>query len=293
MRQFLPNLFDMRMVKKITLSIIIVNTNTRDLTIGCLRSIEKEAGNISIEVLLTDNGSTDGSVEAFQKLSKEEFWKDKFTLILNDNNAGYAKANNQGVRKAKGKYILLLNNDTIVHKDSLQNLVKFAENTPDAGVIGSRLLNIDGSLQMSCFNFPTIKNAILEYYLGKKGLFNKFAPNGDKPSTVDAVVGASFLITPIAVKKVGILDERYWAYFEDIDYCRQCWKQGLKVYYLPSSVITHYHGATFKKMANEAERWKRLIPSSKIYHGLINHYVINAILWSGQKWQKLLGHLSS
>jgi hypothetical protein len=283
----------MRMVKKITLSIIIVNTNTRDLTIGCLRSIEKEAGNISIEVLLTDNGSTDGSVEAFQKLSKEEFWKDKFTLILNDNNAGYAKANNQGVRKAKGKYILLLNNDTIVHKDSLQNLVKFAENTPDAGVIGSRLLNIDGSLQMSCFNFPTIKNAILEYYLGKKGLFNKFAPNGDKPSTVDAVVGASFLITPIAVKKVGILDERYWAYFEDIDYCRQCWKQGLKVYYLPSSVITHYHGATFKKMANEAERWKRLIPSSKIYHGLINHYVINAILWSGQKWQKLLGHLSS
>lgn len=289
----MPNLFDMRMVKKITLSIIIVNTNTRDLTIGCLRSIEKEAGNISIEVLLTDNGSTDGSVEAFQKLSKEEFWKDKFTLILNDNNAGYAKANNQGVRKAKGKYILLLNNDTIVHKDSLQNLVKFAENTPDAGVIGSRLLNIDGSLQMSCFNFPTIKNAILEYYLGKKGLFNKFAPNGDKPSTVDAVVGASFLITPIAVKKVGILDERYWAYFEDIDYCRQCWKQGLKVYYLPSSVITHYHGATFKKMANEAERWKRLIPSSKIYHGLINHYVINAILWSGQKWQKLLGHLSS
>jgi GT2 family glycosyltransferase len=87
---------------------------------------------------------------------------------------------------------------------------------------------------------------------------------------------------------VGILDERYWAYFEDIDYCRQCWKHGLKVYYLPNSIITHYHGATFKKMSNEAERWKRLIPSSKIYHGLINHYIINAIIWSGQKWQKLM-----
>jgi GT2 family glycosyltransferase len=274
---------------KLVLSIIIVNTNTRDLTVGCIRSIEKEAKDMSMEVLLTDNGSTDGSVEAFQKILKEEFWKDKFTLILNDNNAGYAKANNQGVRKAKGKYILLLNNDTVVHKDSLQNLVKFAEETPNAGVIGSKLLNIDGTLQMSCFNFPTIKNAILEYYFGKKGLFDKFAPKGNKPSTVDAVVGAAFLMTPKAVKEVGILDERYWAYFEDIDYCRQCWKHGLKVYYLPNSIITHYHGATFKKMANEAERWKRLIPSSKIYHGLINHYVINAILWSGQKWQKLIG----
>lgn len=277
-------------MNKYILSIVIVNMNTKDLTIGCIRSIEKEASDMSFEILLTDNGSTDGSVEAFKKLSNEKFWKDKFTLILNDNNAGYAKANNQGIRKATGKYILLLNNDTIVHKNSLQTLIEFAEKTPDAGVIGSKLLNINGSLQMSCFNFPTIKNAILEYYFGKKGLFDKFAPKGDNPSTVDSVVGAVFLITPKALEVVGILDERYWSYFEDIDYCRQCWKHGLKVYYLPNSIITHYHGATFKKMSNEAERWKRLIPSSKIYHGIIKHYIINAILWSGQKWQKILGN---
>ncbi|WKZ26036.1 MAG: glycosyltransferase family 2 protein [bacterium] len=279
-------------MKKILLSVVIVNMNTRDLTVGCIRSIQKEAGSIPIEVLLTDNGSSDGSVEAFQKISKEKFWNGKFTLILNDTNTGYAKANNQGIRRAKGKYVLLLNNDTIVHKDALQNLIKFAEKTEDAGVIGSRLLNIDGTLQMSCFNFPTVKNAILEYFGGRKGLFDKFAPLGDKPTTVDSVVGAVFLMTPKAIKKVGILDERYWAYFEDIDYCRQCWKNGLKVYYLPESVITHYHGATFKKMANEAERWKKLIPSSKIYHGFINHYIINVILWSGQKWQKLLSKLN-
>ena len=273
---------------KLVLSIVIVNTNTKDLTVGCIRSIEKEAKDISFEVLLTDNGSTDGSVKAFQEIAKEKFWKDKFTLILNDNNAGYAKANNQGVRIAKGKYILLLNNDTIVHKNSLQNLIKFADNTPNVGVVGSKLLNIDGTLQMSCFNFPTIKNAILEYFWGKKGLLDKFAPLGKLPTTVDSVVGAVFLITPKAIEKVGILDERYWAYFEDIDYCRQCWKNNLKVYYLPTSIITHYHGATFKKMANESERWKKLIPSSKVYHGLIKHYIINTILWSGQKWQKLL-----
>jgi GT2 family glycosyltransferase len=275
-------------MKKIILSVVVVNLNTRDLTVGCIRSIQKQAKDLPFEVLLTDNGSTDGSVEAFQKIKKEKYWNDRFTLILNKTNTGYGKANNQGIKKAKGKYILLLNNDTVVHKDALQNLIKFAETRPDAGVVGSKLLNIDGSLQMSCFHFPTITNAIKEYFFGKKGLFEKFAPKGKNPSTVDSVVGAAFLITPEARKRVGILDERYFAYFEDIDYCRQTWKSGLKVYYLPDSVITHYHGATFKKLADEGQRWKKLIPSSKIYHGSIKHYVINAILWLGQKWQKLL-----
>jgi hypothetical protein len=271
------------------LSIVIVNLNTNDLTVGCIRSVEKEAKDLSFEVLLTDNGSSDGSVEALQKIKEENYWKNRFTLTLNDTNTGYAKANNQGIKKAKGKYILLLNNDTVVHKDSLQNLLRFAKETPDAGVVGSKLLNIDGTLQMSCYNFPTITNAIKEYWFGQKGLFEKFAPPGKNPVVVDSVVGAAFLITPEAKKRVGILDERYFAYFEDIDYCRQTWKKGLKVYYLPDSVITHYHGATFKKLANESERWKKLIPSSKIYHGLVNHYVLNAILWTGQKWQKIVG----
>lgn len=275
-------------MKNIDLSIVIVNLNTRDLTVGCIRSVEKEAKDMSFEVLLTDNGSNDGSTEAFKKIKEEKFWKNRFTLILNNSNTGYAKANNQGIKKAKGKYILLLNNDTVVHKCALQNLLRFAENTSDAGVVGSRLLNIDGSLQMSCYHFPTITNAIKEYWFGKKGLFEKFAPRSDDPVTVDSVVGAAFLITPAAKRKIGILDERYFAYFEDIDYCRQTWKNGLKVYYLPESVITHYHGATFKKLGDEANRWRKLIPSSKVYHGLFKHYVINAILWLGQKWRKFL-----
>lgn len=285
MRQYSPDMPK----KDITLSIVVVNLNTRDLTVGCIRSIEKEAKDLSFEVLLTDNGSNDGSVEAFKEIKSETYWKNRFTLILNDNNTGYAKANNQGIRKAKGKYILLLNNDTVVHANALQKLVDFANTTPDAGVIGSRLLNIDGTLQMSCYHFPTITNAIKEYWFGQKGLFEKFAPGGEAPVTVDSVVGAAFLITPEAKKRVGILDERYFAYFEDIDYCRQTWKQGLKVYYLPGSTITHYHGATFKKLANEGERWKKLIPSSKVYHGVPKHYLINTILWLGQKWQKIVG----
>ncbi len=271
----------------IKLSIIIVSFNTKDLTIGSLHSIEKEAGEIPLEVIVVDNNSTDGSVEDLKEIKKEEFWSKKLTLIFNKTNTGYAKANNQGIKKSKGKYSLLLNSDTVVLEDSLQNLLSFAEKTPDAGVVGAKLLNIDGTLQPSCFHFPTIKNAIKEYWFGQKGLFEKYAPSGRKPVTVDAVVGAVFLITPEAKKKVGLLDERYWAYFEDIDYCRQTWKQGLKVYYLPAAVITHYHGASFAKVAPEPQRWKKLIPSSKIYHGIINHYLLTIILWLGQKWEKL------
>ena len=268
----------------IDLSIIIVSFNTKDLTLDCIRSITQEGSGIAKEIIIVDNASSDGSVEALKKLKT-----DNLKLITNKENTGYAKANNQGIKIAKGKYLLLLNSDTLVHKDSLKTLVEFARNHSDAGVIGSRLLNIDGILQFSCYHFPTIANAIKEYWLGQKGLFEKFAPQGDKPVTVEAVVGASFLITPEARKRVGMLDERYWAYFEDIDYCRQVWKKGLKVYYLPASIITHYHGASFKKLtSDEGLRWKRLIPSSKIYHGVVKHYLINAILWLGQKWQKLI-----
>jgi len=270
------------------LSIVIVNLNTKDLTVDCIKSIYKQELKFDFEVFVVDNGSNDGSVEALKELQKQ---KKNYKAIFNKTNTGYAKANNQGLRIAKGKYKLLLNNDTVVHKGALESLIEFAEKTPDAGVVGSRLLNIDGSLQMSCYHFPTITNAIKEYWFGKKGLFEKFAPKGKKPVSVDAVVGAAFLITPKAFKKVGILDERYFAYFEDIDYCRQAWKNGLKVYYLPKSVITHYHGATFKKLASEKDRWKKLIPSSKIYHGFVKHYLINTILWTGQKWQKILSLL--
>lgn len=267
------------------LSVIIVSFNTQKLTIDCLKSIEEEGSKLKVEVIVVDNNSSDGSGEALNNFKTDKF---KYITIFNDSNTGYAKANNQGIKKAQGKYMLLLNSDTLVHKKSLGSLVEFAQKTPDAGVIGSKLLNIDGSLQGSCFHYPTVKNAILEYFFGRKGLFDKYAPKGKEPQAVDALVGAAFLITPQAIKKIGVLDERYWAYFEDIDYCRQVWKRGLKVYYLPESVITHYHGASFKKATgDDATRWRRLIPSSKIYHGLIGHYMINSVIWLGQKWQKL------
>jgi len=267
------------------LSIIIVSFNTRKLTLDCLNSVYKEDAELDYEAVVVDNASKDGSTDALIKLQATN---SGLKTIFNKENLGFAKANNQGIKIAKGEYILFLNSDTIVQKGSLGKLIEFAEKTPDAGVVGAKLLNRDGGIQASCFNFPSIKNAILQYWFGKKGLFDKYAPKGKGPAVVDAVVGAVFLITPLALEKVGLLDERYFMYFEDIDYCRRVKAAGLKVYYLPEAGIIHYHGESGKTIKDESSQWKRLIPSSKIYHGVLKHYILTLVIWLGQKVQKAL-----
>ena len=268
----------------IDLSIIIISYNTKKLTLDCIKSVAEEGSKIKKEIIVVDNGSTDGSVDAIRNF---QFPISNFQLRLieNEENLGFSRANNQGIKVAKGKYILLLNSDTKVKRGAIGKLVKFAKKTPNVGVVSARLLNADGTLQGSCFYFPTIKNAILEYWFGKKGLFDKYAPKGRKPVEVEASVAAAFLITPEALKEVGPLDERYFFYMEDIDYCRKVWRAGLKVYYLPEAAVYHYHGASGKHLADEANQWRRLIPSSKIYHGLLKHYLLTGVLWFGQKWQ--------
>jgi GT2 family glycosyltransferase len=131
-------------------------------------------------------------------------------------------------------------------------------------------------------HFPTLTRAIQEFWFGKK-VYSKYAPQESYPIPVDAVVGAAFLVTPYAIEKVGLLDERYFMYFEDLDYCRRVWKAGLKVYYLPQAQIIHYHGVSGRKLAPKSMQWKRLVPSSKIYHGLLKHYLLTLIILFGQK----------
>ena len=289
---------------RMDISIIIVNYNTPKLLEDCLRSIKSSKIKSKYEIVVVDNGSQKESVEIIKQLNRQKLI-DK--VILNKDNLGFSKANNKGVMVSRGKYKLLLNSDTIVKKDSIDELINFAENTKNCGVVGSRLLNIDGTIQPSCFNFPTIWRAIKQYWLKQGNELDKFAPSFSHPRgvtkididnmsltpevregiEVDAVVGASFLITPTAIKKVGLLDERYFMYFEDLDYCRSVWSVGLKVFYLPSSVVTHLHGQSGMGLKGEKDQWKRLIPSSKLYHGVIRHTIIGVILWIGQKTGQL------
>ncbi|MCJ7805567.1 glycosyltransferase [Patescibacteria group bacterium] len=268
------------------LSIIIVSFNTEKLTRECIESILKNSSGVNYEILVVDNDSKDDSVSMLREYQST---LSNFKLLENRQNLGFARANNQGIKVAKGKYILLLNSDTKVKAKALGTLMHFAEKTQDAGVIGAKLLNPDGSIQASCYNFPAICGAIKEYWLGQKGAYEKYSPEGTNPRTVDIAVATAFLITPLGLKKVGLLDERYFFYLEDFDYCRRVWKSGLKVYFLPDAEIVHYLGASGKKVADRKNQWRRLIPGSKIYHGPIKYYILFIIIWLSQKWQKIFG----
>jgi len=253
------------------LSIIIGNYNTLELTKSCIESIFKYRPKFSFEVIVVDDASTDNSQKELKNLEKKY---SNLKVLFNLKNSGYVRTNNKGLNNSKGEYKLLLNSDTLVQEKSIDNLVEFAEKTPEAGVVGSRLVNIDGTIQESCYDLPTIWNVIN---------YKKFAPVGNEPTVVDAVVGASFLITPKAYKLIGNLNEKYTSYFEDLDYCREVYRKGLKVYYLPESVVTHYHGESFKQLADDNNQWKKLIPSSIAYHGFLKHYMLYIISYIYQK----------
>tara|TARA_Y100000310_G_C20622784_1_gene784255 strand:- start:717 stop:1532 length:816 start_codon:yes stop_codon:yes gene_type:complete len=258
-----------------SLSVVIVNFNTGKYLFECLESIKKTTNDLSdpkIQVVVVDNASTDGSAKNIKAIKNKE-------------NIGFARAVNQGLKKARGEYVLLLNPDTKVKPKALKNILEFAQRHAEAGVIGAQLLNSDGSMQKSVMPFPTVQRAIAEFWLGRK-VYSKYAPPGDLPVEVDAVVGAAFLITPTARQKIGGFDEHYFMYFEDLDYCRRAKDSGLKIYYLPTSQIIHHHGVSGQGTVTEKDQWRRLVPSSKIYHGLIWHHLINFVLWSGQVWSR-------
>ncbi|HUV71854.1 MAG TPA: glycosyltransferase family 2 protein [Clostridia bacterium] len=273
-----------------SISFIIISFNTKKLLEKCLESIKNQSrgGEIQGEIIVVDNGSQDGSAQAIKKLPSKQFADCGLTvhLIENKENLGFAKAVNQAIKKAKSDNLLLLNSDTQLTKNSLQNLLEFEEKVRPS-LLGSQLLNPDGSIQPSCFHLSTVKRAFLEYWLGKKGFFSKYYPLGNEPSQVEAVSGGAMLIPKEIIEKIGPFDERYFMYYEDLDFCRRVRKAGFKIYYLPSSKIIHEHGSSGKKLTSPETQWRRLIPSSKIYHGLVQHYLITAIIWSAQKLKKV------
>jgi GT2 family glycosyltransferase len=258
------------------LSIIIVSFNTRDLLKKCLDSLPS-----SSEIIVIDNGSIDGTVAMVKEIKES-----KIKIIENKENVGFVKAVNQGLKQAEGEYLLLLNSDIFVKNNALEKLITFAKDQPRTGVIGGKLINPDGSLQGSCFYLPTITRIIKEFWFNGPSSLTKYAPLGDKPAEVEAVSGAVFLIPKKVLHKVGFFDERYFMYFEDLDYCRRVRQAGFKVYYLPEAEFIHEHGASGRSIPQKTHRW--LVESSKVYHGVIKYYLITFIIWSGQKCQKIL-----
>ena len=255
------------------ISIIIVSFNTKNLLRDCLESIK------GAEIIVVDNASEDGSVQ----MVKDEFPEVK--LIVNKKNLGFAKAVNQGLRIGTGEYFLLLNSDTRVGKETLADLIEFASKHPQMGIAGPCLRNTDGTIQASAIHFPSLWRAFKAYWFGRRDDYEKYTPSINEPTEVEGVNGAAMLFPRTTIEKVGYFDERYFMYFEDLDFSWRVRKAGLKIYYLPTVEIIHHHGASGK---GSSLPYQYLVNSSRIYNGTIKYLFLTFILWSGQKMQKIL-----
>jgi len=240
-------------VNMIDVTIIIVNWNTKDLLHNCLKSIDEQAGAIEYEVIVIDNASTDGSAA----MVRSQFPNAR--VISNDTNRGFAAANNQGMAIAQGRYVLLLNSDTIVLNNAIEKTVDFADTTHDTAVIGCRVLNPDRSLQPTCFMYPSILNMILSSsYLYKLFPNNRFF--GRERMTwwgrsdvreVDVVTGCFMLVRREAIKQAGMMDEDFFMYGEETDWCYRFKKTGWKNIFMPDAEIIHLGGQSSRKIAVE------------------------------------------
>jgi len=233
------------------LSIIIVNWNTRDLLCQCLDSLTQKVEGIEMEILVVDNGSTDGSVAAV---------RDKFPgvrLIENPVNMGFAKANNQAISLSSGEYLLLLNPDTQVKDETVVKMLSFMDAHAEAGLVGAQLLNADGSKQNSIANFPSLATELLNKSLLRRLFPEKFPGKGRDypgPVEVDSVIGACMMVRRKAVEQMGLLDEKFFLFLEETDWCYRIKKAGWKVYHIPQAEIFHFQGKSA-----EAEKGKARI----------------------------------
>lgn len=254
-------------MKKVDLSIIIVNYNVKAFLLNLLSSLEMALKDYKSEIIVVDNASEDGSVEAVRKKYP------KVNLIASNENLGFGKANNLALKKAKGKYIVLINPDTIVKENSFSNLIKFFEETPEAGIAGCKVLNPDGSLQLACRrSFPGpwtsfTKVSGLSRLFPKNKIFARYNLTYlDEDSTyeVDAISGAFMMLRKEVYEKVGGFDEQFFMYGEDLDLCYRIQKSGYKVYYVHTTEIIHYKGESTRRSN---------LDETKVFYGAMTLFV--------------------
>jgi GT2 family glycosyltransferase len=220
------------------LSIIIVSWNTQDLLNACLASIFQFQPAFPLQVIVVDNDSGDGSPEMVQRHFPA------VCLLKNTVNLGFAAANNQGARAAAGRFLLFMNPDTQVHPGTLAGAVAFMEQHSEAGVMGCRTVNPNGSLQATAFDFPD-KLRIFAYVAGLNRFFkiSRFTDHSDLRNP-DYVQGSFLIIKKELYDACGGFDERFFLYAEEVDLCMRVRAEGFKVYYYPDISITHYGGGS-------------------------------------------------
>jgi hypothetical protein len=228
------------------LSIIIVSWNVQEDLVKCLRSIKENPLHEEFEIIVIDNTSSDDTVDVLKRDFPE------LTVIVNKENRGFAAANNQGIEKSRGQYLLFLNPDTIVHPHSLDILVKFMDRNSNVGACGPKLLNKDGTIQPSVYRFPTFRAALYRYtafrFLSlfrrqyKKWLMEDF--DYDREMEVDEVSGAALMVKRTVIDRVSGIDERFFMYYEEVDLCYRIKQAGWRIVFNPEATITHLGGCS-------------------------------------------------
>lgn len=268
------------------LSIIIVNYNTKQLTLNCLQSVYQSITDYSYEVTLIDNNSRDDSVEVIQQQFPQVH------LIANSENTGFSRANNQGMKIAHGRYILLLNSDTVVQPDTFDIMLRFMDEHPAVGASGCKVVLPDGSLDKACKRgFPT--PAATFYYVSQLtklfprnpriNAYHRGDLDEDQPSPIDCLVGAFMLVRREAIDQVGMLDETFFMYGEDIDWCYRIQQAGWINYYYPKTQIIHH-----KKASSRNKPYKITFEFHRAIYVLYNKHFrkqypwwVNGLMYSG------------
>ena len=245
------------------LSIIILNYNSKDYLLPALLGIAENTRDLSYEVLIVDNHSTDSSVDYIERKIIPRF--ENVRLVATPANRGYAAGNNLGIKEASGKYIAVMNPDIVIWDNALHKITQFMERHPQVGLAGPKLVLPDGGLQYFCYRFPS--PAVLVYRRTPLARF-KFAARAIgrylmtdwdhlDSQPVDWLQGSFLVARRRALEAVGLMDERYFLFLEDTDWCRRFWRAGWQVWYYADAEVVHYHnrasdtGKFYKSLFNK------------------------------------------
>jgi len=272
------------------ISIILVNYNTKKITADCIKSVIKFTKSVNYETILIDNGSSDGSLRYFNELNYP------LKVVKNKYNLGFAKANNQGIKNAQGRYFLLLNSDTELNSNVIGEMVKWMDNHSKVGIASCRLRNADGSEQgtggyfptlirvfswMTIQDFPLVDKIIKPFHPIHRKYFNLGKDFYNKKRELDWVTGAFFLVRKSVINEIGYFDENYFMYTEEVDLCYRAKQNGWQVFYLPRWDIKHYGGASGKSWSFVVPEYKGIKLFYKKYYPLWQFPIMRIILKIG------------
>ncbi|MBQ2613484.1 MAG: glycosyltransferase family 2 protein [Methanobrevibacter sp.] len=265
------------------LSIVIVNYQTFEMTRNTINSILEYSYPFSYEIFVVDNASGDDSLSRLQ-----EYFKDKVKFIASRENNGFAAGNNQALRQVNSDYVLLLNSDTIVWQNTLENIYNYMEKHVDVGACGCRVMLEDGQLDKACKrSFPNVKNSFFRLFHiptnSKEDNYNLTDLPDDGIYEIDCLTGAFMFIRGNALDEAGLLDETFFMYGEDIDLCYRIKNGGWKIIYYGESSITHLKGASSKKQKNKLiyEFYRAMYIYYKKHHASESFFLTNIVVYIG------------